>query len=230
MVPHRTYLFTLILAAALCLAPATAHATTITCRTGAGCLNGTDYFDWGVNFGAELSSITSGSTITSNGGITATLLLTGGNGMRLDQGTTAHGDFSAGDKLAFTDANGPLSFVFATPVSSLGANIQADYYGDFTASLVVYDAFDIQLGSFLLDGNSGNNGDGSAIFIGLSDIPGIAKATFSLTKAFGNTYNDFAINQLDFTTAAVPAPEPASFALVATGLAAVVFGLRRRSA
>ncbi|MBV8905002.1 MAG: hypothetical protein JOZ22_15335 [Acidobacteriia bacterium] len=220
---------TIALVAALALiAVPGARADLTTCRTGPGCLNGTDSYDWTNNYGAPFSPIPNGSTATSNGGATLTVSLAGGgNGERRDQGNGWAGNFNPGDELFWTSSpgQGPLTFLFSNPLSGLGANIQSDYFGSFTAQLQAFDINGNLIDSQIENGNSTSNGDGSAIFIGLTNDPGIASATFSLTSS-SNDVNDFAINQLDTVVAT---PEPGFYVPVAGLMVALAFAKLRKA-
>ena len=215
-----------------------AEATPVTCRTGLGCLNGTDFFDWTANYGPEFSRIPNNSTATSTLGVQVTVNFAGGgDGERLDQTSSWAGNFTPGDELLRTvfereNLVGPLNLNgFSQTLSGIGANIDPNFGGDFTALIQAFDAGRGLIGSFSENGTSNGNADGSAIFIGLSDVPGIASATFSVTSCLFNCEN-FAINQLDIVTGAVApvaAPVPGTLLLLSSGLITLGYLRRRRS-
>jgi hypothetical protein len=90
--------------------------------------------------------------------------------------------------------------------------------------LRVFDSNGNLLDSTMESGNSNSDGDGSAIFIGLANEPGIASAEFSLVSCPCDTV-DFAINSL----AVAPVPEPTSCILLITALGLATLAGRRRS-
>ena len=210
-----------------------AEATPVTCRTGLGCLNGTDFFDWTTNYGPEGSPIPNNSTATSSLGVQVTVNFAGGgDGQLIDQGVNWSGNFTPGDELLWTEGFGSLNLNgFSQTLSGIGANIQVAFPGDFTALIQAFDAGRGLIGSFSENGTSNGNADGSATFIGLSDVPGIASATFSVTSCLFNCEN-FAINQLDIVTGAVApvaVPAPGTLLLLSAGLVTLDYPRRRRS-
>jgi len=222
--------FVLFLAALALVLSGVAQAeasTLVTTRAG---LGGTDFIDWG-QLGPTFTNVASPATVTSNLGVTVTVSQDNNNSFqRRDQGNGWGGNFTNGDKLLWNAGNGPtMTLDFgSTGIAAGGANIQADFFGAFTARLSAYDASNVLLGSVTENGTSNGNGDGSAIFLGLQDSTAdIHKLVYSLDS--GTNPNDFAINRFDFTTTA-PTPEPST--LLIASLAAGAFGgvtwLRRR--
>jgi hypothetical protein len=120
----------------------------------------------------------------------------------------------------FTGNGGPITVVFNTAVSAAGAQIQADFFGAFPATVCD------QVGNcFSEAGNSNSNGDGSAIFIGIANDPHLTGLRFSVVDINGN--NNEAIDTVffrNFTTV----PEPGTLVMLGTGLlGAIGYGRRR---
>jgi hypothetical protein len=200
-----------------------AQAGLVTCRTGAGCLNGNDYYDWTKSYGPPRTSVPPMSMAMSQVNMTMAMVMFDnmmGNGMREDQGNGWNGNFNPGDSLLWTNNQGPLTFMFSHSLWGIGANIQPNFDGMYMPMLCDNNGMCV-----MEMGNSNSNGDGSAVFLGLNDPMGFTSVTFSLMPMMcGNACNDFAINQMDIQTT----PEPGTMMLLGSGLISVVAYGRRR--
>ena len=93
---------------------------------------------------------------------------------------------------------GPITIDIANPVSGVGAQIQADDFGAYTAQIQAFDSSHNLLGTFTVSGDSEGGSTGTAPFLGVSSTSSnISEIVYSLT-ADGNLA-DLAINQLSLT-------------------------------
>lgn len=208
---NRTCRTLLSVSACLVVGSTGAWAGTLTGVIAPGDLGATASIDWG-QLGPEFTTVPTPSLWTATDGTIGLVGQVGGaDTLRMDQSSGWAGNFTPGDHLIWNQGSGqniglePFSLLWG-----FGANIQADFYGDFTATVTAYDDLGNALGSFSEAGTSNGNSDGTAIFIGLKDTDAeIAFATFSVVDISGG--NDFAINTALIST---PVPEPGSVAML----------------
>jgi hypothetical protein len=132
------------------------------------------------------------------------------------------GGFALGDWVVWTSDRGPLTLSFDKAYNQIGAQIQPDYQGGFTAQIC-----DIN-GCLTENGTSGGIEYYPAIYIGIASSSPITWVTFDLTSAVYDP-NDFVINEVTLDGAS-PVPEPSSLLLLGTGLVGLAGALRRKLA
>ena len=206
------------------LAVAAVSANALTLVTNRANINANDSIDWG-QFGAAFTGVVDGSMGTSTV-YNMPFMITDGNGFeRRDQWSGGWaGNFTQDDRLLWTKSPGVTTIRFASYVQAVGANIQDDFFGPFTATIEAFDGFGVSMGSFQVNGNSNSNNDGSAIFVGVaSNAFNIAKITYQVQGASG-ALDDFAINEVAMNACV---PEPGTIA--ALGLGAIALIRRKRS-
>jgi hypothetical protein len=223
-------LLAVVLLAVLTLSPS-AQADPVTLITSRAALGTSDSIDWsqGGLFPPFRTFATPPPQIFNSALGAAVMVSKSGDGIieRRDQDGTAGGwvgNFNNGDALLWSQPlGGTLTLDFGqSPISAGGANIQSDFFGNFTARIEAFDASGKSLGSFTEDGVADTN-VGTAIFLGVaSDSVDIAKITFTLD--FSNApsnFPDFAINSFSFTDTPLAIPEPGSLALLGLSLLGV---------
>ncbi|MFC4839373.1 hypothetical protein ACFPFP_13100 [Bradyrhizobium sp. GCM10023182] len=156
-------------------------------------------FNWG-QLGTSFTVLGSPQQVVATDGTGGTVSSAGGSFELRDQGYGWFGNFAPGTHLLWDRGAGPdITIKFAAPVSSAGAQIQADYYGSFTAEIIAYDLGGNVIGTVSKDGVSNGNSDGSAIFIDLvGSSADIAMVKFILTSA-SYSLNDFALGPVQFS-------------------------------
>ena len=139
------------------------------------------------------------------------------------QETSWAGNFATGDFLNWNEGNGALTLNFNSLYTQIGAQIETDSNGPFTAQIC-----DGYGSCFTENGDSVSDND-SAIYIGVESSSPIDSVTFSITS--GNNPSDFAINEVTLDGSGTPVvPEPSSLLLLGTGLLGLAVTARRRFA
>jgi PEP-CTERM motif len=199
--------------------------------------NPTDIIDWG-QLGPDLTIISSPASVTSFNGLGAVASVPGPVMVTFVQSCGCgfgswNGNFDSGENLlyngnGFGNGPSPLTIAFASGVSSVGFEIQDNFFGSFTATLGVFNGANL-LFSLTLPGVSNSNMDGSALFMGVGDLTGANITSILITDVGAGGPNDFAIDAVSLTQAST-VPEPGSLALLGTGLLGVAGAVRRKMA
>lgn len=189
-------------------------------------LNPTDAVVWS-DLGGDLTALPVPTDTTSTNGVGVTV--DGPDALTLFDGSTFNADFLSTDVVLSAynldepeGVFGPIRLTFATGQRGAGAQIQTDAAGSFVGTMRAYGTGGTLLGTFSADGLNGQNGDGSALFVGLlSDANDIFAIEFDVLRSTG-----FAINDVSLAGKG-DVPEPASLMLAVLG-AGLAFARRRQ--
>jgi hypothetical protein len=181
-----------------------------------------DTIDWTSQLGPEFTLVSPPVNVATGLGNIVSVSSAGGSLTRIDQSSGWGGNFAPGAELLWTTPTGgpDITLTFATPVSAVGAQIQSDFGGPFTAEITVNGTQ-----SFTENGVSNANADNSAIYIGWQGGP-ISSVEFTLTSAPYGTANDFAIGPVLISTPG-PVPGAGVAGLAALALAGLFARTRR---
>lgn len=219
---------------------ALAHADLIVLKTDSIGLGSNETVFW-TQLGSDGASVPHSFSATSSTSETVSGSFSTTTGMIADVGLgwgPPSGTFAENDALVWafdTGSNsgtGPVTFTLPNAGYGVGASVQADNPGQFTAKLQLFNGL-VSLGSVTLTSDVA----GDAIFLGALDTSGsnVTSATFSLTAAqsnssVGNNLGDFAIDTLNINEVAGATPEPASFLLMGSALLGLGWKFRSRIA
>jgi hypothetical protein len=172
---------------------------------------GTDSVNWG-QLPPWHTAIPNPFSFTTTNGVdgTGSYANPSNSAYQVIQDSTWDGVFSHGDVLNWSDGAAALTLDFDSGFTQIGAQIQAQAFGAFTAEI----CDDNDSVCFSENGISDIPGDRvSAIYIGIESATPITEVTFSLTYPV-DTSNSFAINEVTLGggsgVSAVPAPEGGS--------------------
>jgi len=240
----RRLILTLTLAVmALSTAPSLARADSLTFSSHAAQWSYNDQVYWNqlplnspINSGTTIATHTEGIplTISFGRGTAGTTFTQCGPGCGAGQNWA--GDFLPGQHIlgaissSYTN-NGNLILSFGQGIDGIGFVLEADTYGPFTAEVTLFDGL-TNLGSFFEAGNSTSSPGTIESFLGIEDLTGADITSVHIAAFDCGGYacsNGFAIGELLLQASPqTSTPEPASLALLGSGIMALGFLLHRR--
>jgi hypothetical protein len=155
-------------------------------------MDGNDLINW-AQLGPTLTNVPTPATVTSNGGLSATVSNLGGSSLdTARQGDPWEGNFASNAPIVVTGQftpSGSISITFASPVYAAGAQMDYNWISPvatpFTEIITAYDIGNNLLGTFTVQGEMDDFANNSAVFIGIRDsIPEISTVVFSTDRHF----------------------------------------------
>ncbi len=183
-------------------------------------LEATDSVAWS-QLGPDGTALSATINATSAGAIAVTGMLAAAGSLAsvvcpaapCSWGSPGDAGFEAGDTVIWTSdtangGTGPLKLAFNTSVRGVGAMIQADGPGQFTAQIEAFNG-NTSLGSFTATSDT----SGDAVFLGVLDNSAaqITSVTYSLTSC-SDICSDFAIDTLSINSEPPPTGTPTATA------------------
>ena len=193
-----------------------------------------DPVDWCSNYGCNGQQMGTPQTWTSTGGRTGLVGLVSSQNFEVrQQDTTWLGDLPNGMGVLYngvkTLGNNPGGILVTLDQAAfgVGAWIQPDFIGQFTATVSLLDPSLNIIGSFTTGGNS-TNIPNTGLFIGAFDATADVFGVLFTTAGLGDD-NDFAIGTMRIQTSQVTTtPEPGTLLLVGPSVLGLAGVLRRR--
>jgi hypothetical protein len=211
----------LALIAGLAFAASPVHAGLVQVVSVAG-IQSNDTILWSA-LGGDLTPLSPPVALTTAQGLPGTL--SGSTAFTVFSGSTYNADFLASDFVVsafdintFTALASGIQINLPMMVLALGAQVQVNAFGPFSATLQAFDFNSVLLGSVSVNSSVAGNGDGSAVFLG-------ARTTGNPIASIVVTGNGLGVALDTVSLQDVSAPEPSGFYLVIPALAAFV--LRR---
>lgn len=227
----------IVVGSAMALATASFAGPATVAVYNVGDLGANDFIAWD-QFGSDFSQIASGTHGFTNNGIGFTFYSAndftgqddGGSGEVRTEGVSWDGIFNGGDRLlyfhnSFAQTQSDIALVFDKAVGGVGANIQSNAFGNYTANMGAWDG---ALGGNALafgavDGNNTGLEDGTAPFMGA--VGGMIRTVYySFHMKDGS--DDLGAGMANVLVNDNAVPEPASMAALGIGFVAL---LRRRA-